>query len=88
MKTPLMDATITFTQLRASLPKLIQRLRKGSRFTVIHHHRPAFRIVPMNETGPAPARSIQNDSLYRAKAVGRSRGSPYPTDQDSVLYGQ
>ena len=82
-----MDATINTKQLRASLPKLVQRIRKGARFTVLYRSRPAFRIVPV-DAGPEPEGSIRKDSLYHAKPVGRSSDGRSAADHDAVLYGQ
>ena len=67
-----MNILINAKQLRASLPAVVERVRKGTRFTVIYRSRPAFQIVPVNQTehvsGELPA-----DPLYRAGSVRRSR---------------
>ena len=83
-----MNITINAKELRASLPKLVERVRKGARFTVLYRSRRAFQIVPIDEPeAPAPRTSLEADSLYRAKAVGRSRDGRTAADHDAVLYG-
>lgn len=81
-----MNITINVKQLRASLPKLVERVRRGARFTVLYRSRRAFQIVPIDET-EAPSTSLEADPLYRAKAVGRSSDGRTAADHDAVLYG-
>lgn len=82
-----MDTTINAKHLRATLPSVVQRVRKGARFTVLYRSRPAFRIVPMDDEG-APALDLADDRLYRARPVGRSRDGRTSVDHDTVLYGR
>ena len=81
-----MKGTINAKQLRASLPKLVERVRKGARFTVIYRSRPAFRIVPVDdsETGLGP---LEADPLFRAEALGRSSDGRSADAHDADLYG-
>jgi len=44
-----MNVPINAKRLRASLPDVVERVRKGARFTVIYRSRPAFQIVPIND---------------------------------------
>ena len=44
-----MNLTINAKELRASLPKLVERVRQGARFTVLYRGRRAFQIVPVDE---------------------------------------
>lgn len=37
-----MDKTINAKELRASLPRIVERVRRGERFTVLYRSRPAF----------------------------------------------
>jgi len=80
-----MNVPINAKRLRATLPDVVERVRKGARFTVIYRSRPAFQIVPVNdvEGGPIP---LIDDSLYRAEAVGSSVDGRTSTDHDAVLY--
>lgn len=82
-----MNVTINAKQLRASLPKLVERVRKGARFTVLYRSRPAFQIVPVDESA-ATASPLADDPLYGASAVGRSTDGRSARDHDAVLYGR
>ncbi len=82
-----MNVSINAKRLRASLPDVVERVRKGTRFTVIYRSRPAFQIVPMDE-GHTPWIALADDPLYRARAVGRSRDGRTAADHDVRLYGR
>ena len=82
-----MNITINAKELRASLPKLVERVRKGARFTVLYRSHPAFQIVPVDEA-EAPRTPLQSDSLYGARAVGRSDDGRTAAEHDTVLYGR
>jgi prevent-host-death family protein len=82
-----MNVPINAKRLRASLPDVVERVRKGTRFTVIYRSRPAFQIVPVNDTEQAPV-SLADDTLYRALAVGRSSDGRSAVDHDALLYGR
>ncbi len=80
-----MNMLISARQLRNSLPEVIRKVRRGARFTVLYRSRPAFQVIPVD----APAENIsdlQSDSLYRAKAVGRSTKQYSAAEHDSFLY--
>jgi len=80
-----MNIIINAKQLRASLPKLVERVRKGARFTVLYRSNPAFQIVPIDET-EAPRTPLEADPLYRARAVGRSSDGRTAAEHDESLY--
>ena len=80
-----MNKSINAKRLRASLPEVVEHVRKGTRFTVIYRSRPAFRIVPVDESAQTQT-PLAEDSLYRAGAVGRSRDGRTAADHDAVLY--
>lgn len=80
-----MNVPINAKRLRGSLPEVVERVRKGTRFTVIYRSRPAFQIVPMNDR-EAPAGALSDESLFQAPAVGRSRDGRASADHDSLLY--
>ena len=82
-----MDTTINAKRLRASLPGIVARVRRGVRFTVLYRSRPAFRIVPVDEAAAAPD-TLEEDPLYGAAAVGRSRDGRSAADHDEDLYGR
>jgi len=82
-----MNITINAKQLRASLPKLVERVRKGARFTVLYRSHPAFQIVPINEAD-RPRTPLEADPLYRAGPVGRSADGRTAAEHDTLLYGR
>ena len=81
-----MTITINTKQLRASLPKLVERVRGGARFTVLYRSHPVFQIVPIDDA-ETPRGTLQADPLYRAKAVGKSTDGRIAADHDAILYG-
>ena len=81
-----MSTTINAKELRATLPEVVARVRKGARYTVIYRSKPAFQIVPMDESASSPA-ALEEDPLYRAPALGRSRDGRKAADHDAILYG-
>jgi antitoxin (DNA-binding transcriptional repressor) of toxin-antitoxin stability system len=80
-----MSVTISTKELRASLPGVVSRVRKGARFLVLYRSRPAFQIVPVDEASQ-PQSSLDDEPLYRATAVGRSTDGKSAADHDAVLY--
>lgn len=80
-----MDRTIHAKELRASLPEIVGRIRPGERSTVLYRSRPAFRIVPIDDTeidlGP-----VEDDPLYRAPALFHSEDGTLSRDHDAILY--
>jgi prevent-host-death family protein len=80
-----MNSTINAKRLRASLPEVVDRVRRGARITVLYRSRPAFRIVPVDDLPPASG-SLDDEPLYRADAVGRSRDRLTAAHHDSLLY--
>lgn len=82
-----MNVPINAKRLRATLPDVVERVRKGTRFTVIYRSRPAFQIVPVDEAETS-AGDLSDDPLYRAPAVGRSTDGRTAADHDELLYGR
>lgn len=80
-----MNRSINAKQLRASLPKLVERVRRGERFTVLYRSRPAFQIIPVDEPDAARA-PLDADPLYRAGEVGSSDDGRTSAEHDDVLY--
>lgn len=78
-------SSINAKELRASLPKVVERVRRGARFTVIYRSRPAFRIVPVDDSAE-DVTPLASDPLFRAKAVGRSVDGSCAERHDGVLY--
>lgn len=82
-----MNITISAKQLRASLPKVVESVRRGARFTVLYRNRRAFQIVPI-EDADASRGGLQGDPLYRAKALGRSSDGKTASNHGATLYGR
>jgi prevent-host-death family protein len=80
-----MNVPINAKRLRATLPDVVDRVRKGTRFTVIYRSRPAFQIVPVDDAARASL-SLADDPLYRAQPVGSSGDGRTSVDHDTVLY--
>jgi len=80
-----MNATINAKQLRASLPEVVEKVRRGARFTVLYRSRPAFQVVPI-DAPPGAAGDLESDPLYRAKPLGRSSDGRAAADHDAFLY--
>jgi prevent-host-death family protein len=82
-----MDRTINAKELRSSLPRIVARVRRGERFTVLYRSRPALRIVPVEDRERAEV-PLEEDPLYRAEPVGASLDGLTSEDHDRALYGR
>ena len=82
-----MNVSINAKRLRASLPNVVDRVRKGTRFTVIYRSRPAFQIVPVTDAEHTPT-PLTDDPLFHAGAVGRSTDGRTAAAHDTALYGK
>ena len=82
-----MARIINAKQLRSSLPDVVRRARRGERFVVLYRSRPAFQVVPVDPQEAGSPTPIDEDSLFGAKAVGRSRDGKTSRDHDRDLYG-
>ena len=82
-----MSTLINVKELRRRLPEVVGRVKKGARFTVLYRSRPAFEIVPVNAAS-IPQGKVEEDSLYQAPALGKSRDGLSARDHDAVLYGK
>jgi len=79
-----MQNIINTKELRSSLPKIIESVRKGEKFTVLYRSRPAFRIVPIEED--LQISPLSNDPLYQAQAIGESSDGLGGAVHDTLLY--
>lgn len=77
--------TINTKQLRTGLGKIIERVKRGASFLVLHRSRPAFQIVPPSAR-PGALPPLEIDPIYRANALGRSKDGLRAADHDRVLY--
>lgn len=80
------SSIINAETLRHDLARIVERVRKGEDFTVFHRSRPVFRIVPV--PGAVEFGNIEDDPLYKADAVGRSKDGLTAADHDRILYGE
>jgi antitoxin (DNA-binding transcriptional repressor) of toxin-antitoxin stability system len=77
--------TINTKQLRAQLARIVEQVRRGASFLVLHRSRPAFQIVPPN-TRHHSLPPLERDSIYQARALGRSKDGLSAADHDRILY--
>jgi antitoxin (DNA-binding transcriptional repressor) of toxin-antitoxin stability system len=82
-----MPKVINAKTLRNDLAKIVERFRKGDRFTVLYRSRPAFQILPVDGSA-LEHEKLEDDPLYEAEAVGRSTDGLTAADHDQVLYGK
>ena len=82
-----MNTIINAKELRASLPKVVARVQKGAQYTVLYRSRPAFKLVPIDDSAISPS-ALKDDPLYHATALGRSADGKSAADHDSILYGR
>jgi antitoxin (DNA-binding transcriptional repressor) of toxin-antitoxin stability system len=82
-----MSRIINAKQLRASLPEIVRRTRRGERFVVLYRSRPAFQIAPVDQADDADQEPFERDSLYGAGPVGNSTDGLTSKDHDRILYG-
>ena len=82
-----MQKTINIKELRASLPKIVEGVKRGENYTVLYRSRPAFRIVPINDYDRIFI-PLSKDPLYHAGALGESSDGLNASDHDAILYGK
>ena len=80
-----MNTLVTAKELRASLPSVVKKVRRGARFTALYRSRPAFQVVPLDAASNTPG-DLADDPLYRAKPVGRSKDGRAAAGHDALLY--
>ena len=81
-----MGKLINAKTLRSELGQILHRVRKGERFTVVYRSHPVCQIVPLEERGFV-AEDLEEDPLYGAGPVGRSKDGKTAADHDEFLYG-
>lgn len=79
--------TINTKELRSGLGRIVERARKGASFLVLHRSRPAFQIVPADARQDQLS-PLEEDAIYRAGALGRSKDGLRAADHDRLLYGR
>ena len=81
----MINSIINIKELRATLPKVVQKVRRGARFTVLYRSRPAFQVIPVDADQNFVGK-LEDDPLYRAKPLGRSNDGRTAADHDRLLY--
>lgn len=84
MKAPI--EIINTRQLREEMPRVVESVRRGQRYLVLHRSRPAFELSP---PGPVPVDlpPLAEDPLYAWSGVGASSDGLRAADHDRLLYG-
>jgi antitoxin (DNA-binding transcriptional repressor) of toxin-antitoxin stability system len=81
-----MDRIISAKELRAALPDILRRTKRGERFLVLYRSRLAFRIVPVDQDHVSQLVPLETDPLFRADAVGKSSDGFSASNHDRILY--
>lgn len=82
-----MSQVINAKTLRRELGRILERVRRGERFTVLYRSQPVCELVPPGE-GIPPDDDLENDPIYRMPALGRSTDDGLSSkDHDAILYG-
>ncbi|HEX3718847.1 MAG TPA: hypothetical protein VH595_12835 [Verrucomicrobiae bacterium] len=82
-----MNTPINTKKLFASLREVVEKVRRGVRFTVLYQGKLAFQIVPV-EKGISTTGDLGRDTIYHASAIGNSTDGRAAADHDSVLYSK
>ena len=81
-----MTETISAKELRAQLRTVVEKARRGARFTVLYRSKPAFDIVPVGNPDCSSV-PLDSDSLFEAPPVGASGAGDAARTHDDTLYG-
>jgi prevent-host-death family protein len=81
-----MQKTVNARQLRKELGAILERVRRGERYTVLYRSRPVCQLVPIDSAELIPA-ELEEDPLYGAGAVGESIDGRPGRHHDEFLYG-
>jgi antitoxin (DNA-binding transcriptional repressor) of toxin-antitoxin stability system len=82
-----MNTVINAKELPSALPRVVRKVRRGMRFTMLYRSRPAFQVVPV-DAAENPTGKVAEGPLYRAKPLGRSVDGRSAADHDGLLYGR
>ena len=82
-----MNTLINAKELRATLPAVVKKVRRGARYTVVYRSRPAFQLIPV-EDSTVSIGDLAGDPLHRAGPLGRSTDGRTAADHDRLLYGR
>ena len=79
-----MNPLINAKDLQASLPAIVEKVRRGACFIVLYQGRPAFQILPVTPVFK-PTGDLARDLLYEAKTVSCSAKERSATKPDPLL---
>lgn len=77
---------INTRQLRQEMPRVVEGVRRGKRFLVLHRSRPAFELNPPGAIAQ-PLPPLDDDPIYQWQGVGASHDGSKAADHDRLLYG-
>lgn len=80
-----MSSILNAKMLRQRLGEILHRVSKGERFTVTLRGRRVCQLVPLGAQEELGA--LEEDPLYRAGPLGRSKDRRSSSDHDELLYG-
>lgn len=80
-----MQNTINAKDLRNELGDILNRVRKGERFTVLYRSQPVCQLVPLTHV-MVESGDFKGDSLFKAGAVGHSEDNRVAAEHDDLLY--
>jgi len=79
-------SVINAKTLRKDLARILERARRGERFTVLYRSRPVCEIAPLGALPRKPT-DLEREPLYRAEGLGASTDGKTSADHDEFLYG-
>jgi antitoxin (DNA-binding transcriptional repressor) of toxin-antitoxin stability system len=80
-----MQNTINAKDLRDGLGDVLNRVRKGERFTVLYRSQPVCQLVPLADIA-VETDDFKGDSLFRAEPIGYSSDDRIAAEHDDLLY--
>ena len=78
---------INVKTLRRDMARILERVARGERFTVLYRSKPVCRLVPI-EGNDLVAGRVRDDALYGMGPVGSSTDGRAAADHDEDLYGE
>ena len=81
-----MAEIINVKTLRRDMARILERVARGERFTVLYRSKPVCRLVPIEAADLAEGR-VKDDSLFAMEPVGRSTDGRSAAEHDEDLYG-
>ena len=82
-----MAEIINVKTLRRDMARILERVARGERFTVLYRLKPVCRLVPI-ESADLDAGRVREDPLFGMAPVGRSTDGRRAAAHDDDLYGE